>query len=252
MKDLMQRVKKECADGYFSAPYYKIQPFGATSEESKVIYQACFPTQNHFSRFWTKINPSIPEPLQRLVEDCDCGLSQKITANPDGSYNIEYFRDQLYLFQYPLNIGRITSYVKDEFIKPGFDIDCPELTRATSKEFLKSFKRRFRGGSCIYMKFTGAKEENARHVPQEEQDHRRDLNIPLIIGKRNIMYEIMGFLKQQPQNIFNFFHEVTVEKERWAARYLEDNTKNVHIYDLLCKPKEVHFTLGQNRKILEG
>ena len=57
------------------------------------------------------------------------------------------------------------------------------------------------------------------------------------------MQEVTDFLKQKPQNIFDFFYEITVEKEKWAAKYLEDNAKNVHMYDLRSEPKELHFTI---------
>lgn len=243
MEDLIQKVKRECAEGYFAAPYYKIEPFGATSEESAVIFRACFPSQNHFSKFWVRLNPSIPEPLQKLVEDCDNGLRRKVIVDQDGKCTVECHRNQLYVFQYPLNMRMIASYVEDCFTKPGFEIDHPELAKATTSDFLEKFRQRFNGGSCVYMTFTGAEDENTRHVPLNERGKRRDLNIPLIVGKKEIMQEIMDFLKQQPQNIFDFFQAATVEKERWVLPYLQDNTKNIHMYDVRGRPKEVHFIL---------
>jgi len=234
MKDLVERVKQECADAYFAAEVYKHEPFGVSSEESAFLFQATFPSRNHFPRYLSNINIFLPESLKKLIVNPNEGLYRKITYNSDGTTSMEYYRNQIYVFQYPLNMRRISRHKK----KDG------SFSQSVDLNYVEDFSQKFAGGSCIYLYFTGSgNDEDNTHVPDEEKDQRRDLNNPLLIGKKEIMQEVMDLLKDSPRDIFDFFYEITVEKERWAARYLEDNAKEVHMYDLLKKPKEVHFKL---------
>ena len=219
MNDLVERVRQECADAYFAAVHYKIQPFGTTPEESAFLFHACFPSDNHFPKYLSKLNPWLPKPLKELIFDPSQGLSRKVIRNPDGTSQFEYNPNQFYIFQYPLNMRRI--------VRNGSTNRIVELV---DPAYLKRFFERFFGGSCITSHFTGT-------------GKRVDTNLPLLVGNIGIMQEVMDHLKSGVEALFDFYRGIISPPESWGVDFIQKNTKAVHIYDLRQKPKELHFTL---------
>lgn len=231
LTNLVERVKKECADGYWSAKKHNIHPFSGLPEESSLLYDSCLPDEQPFSWMFTALNPSIPEPLKKLMKNHhNYELGQRDIINADGTHTTQYVNNELYLLHYPIDMKKIIAQVQYWFSKPGFDLDYPGIAKTGPEQFLKNLKERFNGGSCIYHEFTGT-------------GRRVDTNIPLIIGKRDMNREIMEFLKGDPNNFFALFYELTAKNERRSIEFIEQNTNNIHIYDALNKPKEVHFNL---------
>jgi hypothetical protein len=229
--NLTERIKKECADGYGIAQKNNIQPFSGSPEESSLLHSSCLPYKQPLSWMFKALNPSIPKPLKNLMEDpYNYELGQRETVNADGTHTIEYVNNELYLLHYPIDINKIIAQVRYDVTRLGFNINYPEITKTGPDQFLQNLKERFNGGSCIYHEFTGT-------------GRRVDTNIPLIIGKKDMNREIMEFLKEDQNNFFALFYGLTAKSEIKSVKFIEQNTNNIHIYDALNNPKEVHFSI---------
>jgi len=95
-----------------------------------------------------------------------------------------------------------------------------------SKQWAQDFSERFKPATVIWPLFTGIGQRN-------------DDQLPYLIGRRDVQQQIMNFLKEDPENIFQLYREIAD-----TPGHIDDTAeqaRELHICDLLARPREVHF-----------
>ncbi|MBI4918484.1 hypothetical protein HY837_01030 [archaeon] len=196
--NLIDLIKRDCKDGYFGAMHARIKPLLCNAEESQAVFQAFHPIYQ-FSKWqlW------LPEPFLLLAKDQD-GLE-----NEYGKYNF-------FIMHYVPKKRRAVKGIKEFGIKD------------TKHPFLSNISR----NSCIYFESTGGEKSAGRNVI-----------MPLLYGPKETMKEAMKQLKVDPKSVFDLLQQlmspVQYDKEakdiNMESDQVKDNTKWIHIYDLLTK-----------------
>ena len=230
--DLVARIKGTCIDGYFAAEHYNIIPFKGTSRQSAVVFQTSFPASN-FSQRFAGINPFLSPELREIVKHPNDGLSCKLVQKKDGSWTYEDFsRRGLFLFHYPIRMGRVTKSMKNNSHHFGH----------VEPDFITSFKERYHSASVLYSHFVWKRGDNDRkHVPEELRSGRIDLNFPLLVGPREVLNNVVAYAKEEYDNLLLLYARVINPQQRWCVDVVRDNCSAIHIYDCFNKPKEVHL-----------
>jgi len=198
MKDLIERVKQECATAYFAAGDTGLYPkdfltYGCTPEESDTLHYLCCHIEEHYFKF----NPFLPKGFRELMYD---GSTHK---------NLEI--NQIFIAHYRVNLKVLERKLKE--------IESYDSEFNASKE-MSEFIEKYDPATVIWS-FT-----------------RRSGILPSIIGRGEISQEIMDDIKSDEDNVFTFFNEMVS-----PISILYKEIEQIHIYDLLGKPKEIHFKL---------
>ena len=202
MEKLVEKVKKECAEGYFAPGEESgIIPLGATDVESMYIYLFLSPHM-HFSKW----NLVLPKALRELVKNPNEGLCEKLK--------------QLYLFHYAVNKNSMERNFKD-WVRYSDELK--------TGQFMEKFSEFINNGSCIYPRFTGT-------------GPRVDIDLPVLLGKKDTMQEAMDFLKKEPEHTMDFYTEILKGRHQGDAEFVRENILTIHIYDLLKKPKKIIYS----------
>ena len=219
MNALVDRIMKECATAYFAAQFYDDErrrfaerlggtytPFktiGCTTEESDVLHHLCCYIEDHYSRY----NPFLPRDFRGVMHD-------------RSGHRIGTFEgNQLFLLHYEVDLGAMNKKARD-MERPMQDFDA--------EKWMTSFNEKYGRATVIWPEFTGI-------------GKRLDLNIPYIIGRREVQQEVMSFLKESPNNIFDVLKAIAGSAKE--IEFVNKNTKQIHILDIVGKPRETHFRL---------
>ena len=217
MKDLALKLKEEGA-GLFIESTSDFNPtFGVDekSEHSKLV-NLCSPQVN-YSRFSLNYI-GLPKPLRAWVSDAN------------NFYNA-FGRDGLYIFHYPLNMKMVRRELEemaetDKFVWDRVKDFPPEKRRCyqppiNPEEYFEQLKSKYGKPSCIHMNLW---------------------NYIILLGHRELMQEIMNELKKGPETPFELMHQLlTTEQLEGIILAEKERVRAVHFYDLLGKPKEVHY-----------
>ena len=200
MKDLVEKIKQECATAYFAAGHYAKQlkqftTYGCNVIESDNLHYLCCYHEDHYSRH----NPFLPKDFKRLMH------------NKNGSRDRSLKLNQFFVLHYEPNLRAMRKKAKKkiEHYNPDFK----------TEEWMNNFYERFNPATVIWT-FNGAS---------------------ALIGRRTLQQEVMNYIKSDPENVFKLFAEIS--SGRFNLENTRNRTKSIHIYDLLEKPKEVHFSL---------
>ncbi len=196
--NLIDLIKQNCKDGYFAAEVHKISPLMCTAEESGALFQAFYPrAQFRKWQFW------LPEPFILLAKD-------------QGGLVKEYGKYNFFVMHYVPKKRRAIKGMKSFYIK-----------NARKQPFLASIG----SNSCIYFECTGG-----------EKNAGRTVIMPLLYGPKQTMQEVMAQFKNDPKSVFDVLQPLTVKEYdgsetgvRVDLNEVRDNTKWIHIYDLLTK-----------------
>ncbi len=228
--NLLAEIKSTCIDGYFCAEHYRITPFNGTPKQSAAIFQTCFPS-NNFSRKLVKFNPFLSPELKEVVKDSEKGLSEKYVQKEDGSWRPEYFpRRGLFLFHYPLRTRRVVRNLRN---------GRSSFTKV-EPEFVHSFKERYAGASVLYLHpVWPVGNFDKTHIPESKT--LKDLNLPLLVGPRDTLNDLLSFVRESYGHIFSIYERIIDPSQRWGVDVVRDNCSAIHLYDSFKKPKEVHL-----------
>ena len=225
MNALVDKIMNECATAYSNAKYYDNQmrdlaeivgrahtPFktiGCTLEESDTLFYLCCYIKDHYSRY----NPFLPRDFKGLMYN---GSGRQI-----GKFEI----NQLFLLHYKVDLGAMNKKAR----KIERSMQNLRLTQDFDAEkWMTSFNEKYGRATVIWPEFTGI-------------GKRLDLNIPYIIGRREVQQEVMSFLKESPNNIFDVLKAIAGSAKE--IEFVNKNTKQIHILDIVGKPRETHFRL---------
>lgn len=125
--------------------------------------------------------------------------------------------NQLFILHYAVNSGALRKKAKRmaEF-QPGFDWE----------KWIEDFHEKYDLPTVIW------------------PFHTEGTEFPILIGRRPLQQEVVDYMKSDPKNVSHLFYELRIFPFVPVDDYdLGKNTKAIHIYDLLCKPREIKFTL---------
>lgn len=231
MQDLVDRIKKECATAYFAAEDHaeirrefkrkKFKTYGCDLKDSAMLFDLCGFPEKHYWR----MNPFLPTAFKKVMHDSH--------GNKDNGW---FPLEQLYVFHYKLDIRAMRKEalkIKDtnEWYNQRLrDVGHPEKQEEVfpAEAFMADFVNSFDPATIIYPYFTGI-------------GRRVDVCIPHLIGRRELQEETMAFIKADSENYFHLLKELAASKK--DMEWIQKHTHGVHVYDLLGKPREVHFPL---------
>jgi hypothetical protein len=176
-----------------------------------IFYHASAPWHN-FSRVEALL---LPKPLKALA------------TNPNEFSSVFGTQDNAYVVHYPITRK---TFVKT--IEKSAEVDrwANELKGDVSqmfdaRQFVTNFYDTHNDPSCIYTNLYD------------------DL---ILIGDKHTMQRTANFLKSAPENTLDLLKDIGIPSEyiRVEKRGVEPrNASNIHLYDLVGKPKELHYKL---------
>ncbi|HIH26291.1 hypothetical protein J4476_03600 [Candidatus Woesearchaeota archaeon] len=209
-KNLIEEIKQECEVGsFFDNPdhlkrYGVGEKLGIDIDRIVEIYCLCAPFYDHRPA-GSSFNPFFPQIFRRII------------SGDDRMLNLE--RNSMVIFHYRLNTRKVQKRIKKS----------SKITKYFKGYDESSYTKRFRQfgeASVIYQKHIATSRYN-------------DAELPLIVGPIDLMQKVMDSIKSSPEYIIEFENSVHPLKEDTSKA----NIKKVDIYDLLQKPKYVHFDL---------
>lgn len=211
---LVERVKEECADAYFEAfddhKNYGVKASIMPPYDSNLLHYATTP-YGKFPRW----NLLLPKALRHISYDTQ-DFYRKSPKNG------------LFFFHYKVDVLEVCKQAQraeEDNRKWQPDIEF------NATRFMVDFLNRFDDEpTCIFPRFTGTG-RNQDYVP-----------IPTLVGKRELIQEVMDFLKQG-ENIVDFLISIRPEQHDFEREFLEREVNYVAIHDLLKRPKKVHLEL---------
>ncbi len=211
---IIERIKAEGKAGIYAAYDHMItlcqpQPFGVTLPvESDLLWES----QNPNNRF-SKWNFLLPKSLRSVMWDRN-GKSGNLPV------------DQLYLFHYPFSYKTLNSQFA-EFQMHGESPFPSSYTNAArdfcreQPDYVEQLQANFGNASVIYpFALCGG-----------------DFPHFLVVGGSSLMQEAMDELKRDPQRAIEFSSRLS-PYGRISPR---EPLGAVHLYDLINRPKEVHY-----------
>lgn len=132
-----------------------------------------------------------------------------------------YSREDLWLFHYPIIRKNIITALEDmAAMDRWFAERNPQQEVLDVQSFLEAYDKKFTDPTMIRMNI---------------------FNVSYLIGNRDLMQEVTAYMKEGAENTFSLMRELT--DNAYFVEGDKKRAKSVHIYDLISKPKEVHFEL---------
>ncbi|MBT5021727.1 hypothetical protein HOK51_08575 [Candidatus Woesearchaeota archaeon] len=205
MKDLIERVKRECATAYFDPkgmqkifPDFKL--YGCDVNGSDLLHYVCC----HISEHNSIHNPFIPNKIKNIAK------SQKNIRPNDVD------QDALHILHYSLN--------KNVVRKKANKIEtCTDIFNA--KEWVLRFNEKYGDATVI--------------LPYEICGKLHSL--PAIVGPKRIQVELMRQLRQNPKKIIEFYNAIGVAEN--SGDYISTSVDKIIMCDRIIQPRELEFDL---------
>ena len=212
LTELAGTVKQQCTGVFAEAEnqiraglHDRVPTFGVLDREyAHRLLLACAPDKNYQGTMRKAASLLLPAPLRKLVLDPH-GERKSTSA------------EILYVFHYPLHWECLESNINNcrtnGFVRP----------EMSSTEFLQQFRERH-GDDISIIRMSIAQQS-------------------YILGRKEVMQGVMDFFKADADNVFRFMEELVGDKMPRGLEYDQRRKKQLHVYDLLRKPKEVAFEL---------
>ena len=223
MKDLIERVKKECA-GVFVQAGQLLQKsddptFGLEGKKSSTFIYIATPWQ-HLPKFGFKYL-SFPKRVKRLVR------------TPDG-FETKELIEELCVVHFGLNKKKVRKELEgvektgqwflERMIEnnPKLNLEKAKKDLIVSKEYIKWFEEKFKDPTVIHI----------------ELFHNYQ-----IIGNRELTQQVIDEFKKNPEKVYEFSKSILTPANETYVTETQERNKRVLIYDLLGKPREVNYDL---------
>lgn len=209
MKDLVERVRRECVGVYFEQNERSKPGFG---EEEEVQSRLLVMAEPHLH--YSKWNLFLPKQFRLLV-------SRKSDEyfNLHGLDVFHYELTSRGLFEGAKEIAETARWINDRLSKTNSKANKhPEFK---PEDFINYLSGKYGEMSCIRTNIW---------------------TYTLLMGNRRTMQEVMDFFKASPQNTFNFMRILMGDTASTVDEAAEIK-KTANLYDLLSKPREIHFDL---------
>ncbi len=215
MKDLVEKVKRECAGAFIEGHKTDELVWGVEFDEaSRLIYLGDF--NMNYSKLAALFSP---KPLRSLV--------WFPTNEMFHTYGGGAAKD-LYVYHFPVNLRRLRKNVSKIFETDMFFWErLPEDKRkekpVSIDQYMDWFRNKFGDSPALI--------------------HIGIFSYYRVIGPREVTQELMNYLKAAPNNTYDFTRAITNGRIDYAIAEDSARFKTARLYDLLSKPKEVHFNL---------